>query len=71
MGAHDKPRSELAVAVSLLLLAFIICASFGGLMVLQQWRESHRRAQISSNLKQLRLSIHQYQSKQPASTVSE
>lgn len=70
MDREKQPRGELTGVAALLLLVLIMVGSFGGFMLVKHWRDSLRRAQISHNLKQLRLSLEHYQSKQVDEPVS-
>lgn len=71
MGNKDKSGGDVALVASLLLLTVVIGMSFGGFMMVSQWRETQRRAEVSHNLKQLRLSIQQYRSSPVVNPVSE
>lgn len=71
MGDKDKSGGDVALVASLLLLMAVIGMSFGGFMMVLQWRETQRRAEVSHNLKQLRLSIQQYRSSPVVNPVSE
>ncbi len=70
--SDSKPsRGDLTAIAALLLLALLVVVSLGGFMMVQQWREAQRRADVSHNLKQLRLSIQQYHSQSADKPVSE
>lgn len=66
-----RTSGELPVVASLLLLALIVAGSFGGFMAIRQWRVAQQRARLSSSLKQLRLSVQQYDSRPVANPVSQ
>lgn len=66
-----RPGGELPAVASLLLLVLIVAGSFGGFVAIRYWRLTQYQARATSNLKQLRLSIQQYDSRSVANPVSQ